>query len=364
MVEAVRLLQKKLLRKKLDALLVSQPENRRYLSGYSVEDTSLDESSGLLLIPARSTPHLLTDFRYREQAETEAVGFEVSLYPKGLPALLKKLLPSLGIERLGFESHAIQHAKAVSIEKLLDSLGGEAIATSSLVEKLRLVKGDNELAEIRKSVRLNEKVFQKVYSTIGPGQTEKEVAHRIEQTMVEMGAEKPAFETIVGSGPNGALPHAVPSERKLREGEPIVIDMGLRLHGYCSDMTRTVVLGKPSDMILERIRLVRKAQLAAIQTIRAGITCREADQAARKIISKAGFGANFGHGLGHGVGLAVHEAPSLNSRSRKTLREGMVVTVEPGIYFPGWGGIRLENMVIVKKNGCEILNRDDTCLNL
>ncbi len=364
MLEAVRLLQKKLRRKQLDALLVSQPENRRYLSGYSGEDTSLDESSGLLLIPARSTPLLLTDFRYREQAETEAVGFEVYLYPKGLLPLLKKMVLSLGIDRLGFESHAIQHARAVSIEKLLHSLGGKAIATSALVEKLRLVKGDNELEKIRKAVRLNEKVFQKIYSTIGAGQTEKEVAHRIEQTMVEMGAEKPAFETIVGSGPNGALPHAVPTVRKLREGEPIVIDMGLRLNGYCSDMTRTVVLGKPSDLILERIRLVRKAQLAAIQTIRPGITCREADQAARKIISAAGCGANFGHALGHGVGLAVHEPPSLSSRSRKKLREGMVLTVEPGIYFPGWGGIRLENMVTVKKNGCEILNRDETCLDI
>lgn len=364
MSEVVYLLQKKMVRRKLDGLLVSLPENRRYLSGFSAEDTSIAESAGGLLIPTHSPPLLLTDFRYRQQAQNEAVGFGVEIYTAGLQVLLKKLLISLGIKRLAFESHAIQHALALSIGKLLNSCGGEAVATTGLVERIRVVKSPEELDRIRRSVLLGEKVFEAVFATISPGQTEIEVAQAIERTMVSMGAEKPAFETIVGSGPNGALPHAVPTDRKIREGEPVVIDMGLRLAGYCSDMTRTVVLGRPSALFVERLRLVRKAQQAAIGVIRAGITCRQADLAARRIISAAGCGPCFGHALGHGVGVAVHEQPSLSRRSRMKLREGMVVTVEPGIYFPDWGGIRLENMVIVKNDGCEVINRNNTGLDI
>jgi Xaa-Pro aminopeptidase len=182
--------------------------------------------------------------------------------------------------------------------------------------------------------------------------------------MMRRGAEAAAFPTIVAAGPNGALPHAVPSERKIKEGETIIIDMGLKLDGYCSDMTRTVVLGRPDEKTVKIIRLVRAAQRAACKTIKAGILARDADRAARRIIAGAGYGGNFGHGLGHGVGLAVHEPPSLNRRRRNKLLPGMVVTVEPGIYLPGWGGVRLENMVVVEEKGCTILNRDKTFLDL
>jgi len=356
-------------KKGLDGLLVCQPENRRYLSGYTATDSSIAESAGVLLIPARGTPFLLTDFRYRLQAEAEAAGFEVVLYRRGLLALLQKLLPALAIKRLGFESHYLLHTTALALEDLLKKLACAAVPLTDAVEKLRLRKNAAEIEKIRASVKLNEAVFQEIYADLEPGQTERQVALRIETAMRLKGAEGPSFATIIAAGPHGALPHAVPTDRPLQRGEPIVIDMGLRLDGYCSDMTRTVVLLKrpgalPDERTTTLLRLVRQAQLAAQGLIRAGIAAREVDRAARQIITAAGYGKYFGHGLGHGVGLAVHEGPALNRRNRGKLAAGMVVTVEPGIYLPGWGGIRLENMVVVTDEGCEILNQDQTFLDI
>lgn len=351
-------------RRKIDGLLVTQPENRRYLSGFTATDLSISETSGVLLIPAVGTPYLLTDSRYKLQAEAEADGFEVELYPRGLFTLLRKLLPSLNIKRLAFESHYLLHSTSVSLNKLAAKKGIELVPLSGLVEKLRTQKDDEELVKIKRSVLLNEAVFQEVYKELRAGQTEREVALKIENTMRIKGAEGPSFETIVAGGPNGALPHAVPTDRPLREGEPIVIDMGLKRDGYCSDMTRTVVLGTPDSRTIKLFRLVRMAQLAGIKSLRAGMTGQAVDKIARDVINRAGLGDRFGHGLGHGVGLAVHEAPAVNWRNRKQLRPGMVVTIEPGVYIPGWGGIRLENMAVVREDGCEILNQDTTFLDL
>ena len=351
-------------RKSADALLVTQPENRRYLSGYTATDLSIAESSGVLLIPGRGTPLLLTDSRYSLQAEKEATGFEVVLVRSSLLGALKKMLPQLGIRRLLFESHYQLHATAVKLIDMGQKQNIGMIPASGMVEKLRTVKSADEIEKIRQAVGLNELVFQEIYQNLIPGQTEREVAIAIESAMMRKGAEEPAFPTIVAAGPNAAVPHAIPTERAIKEGETVIIDMGLKLNGYCSDMTRTVVLGKPDKRIKEIIRLVRKAQRAALKTIKAGIPAREADRAARKIITDAGFGKCFGHGLGHGVGLAVHEPPSLNRMRRNKLQAGMVVTVEPGIYLSGWGGVRLENMVVVEEEGCTVLNRDTTFLDL
>ena len=356
---------KNLLRRlKLDALLVTQPDNRRYLSGYTAGDMNIGESSGVLLIPRRGAPLLLTDFRYQLQAQREAAGFEVRLYQRGLFPLLKEILDELGIKSLGFESHYFLHQAAVKLQKLAVETRVELVPVTDLVERLRICKNPDELAKIRAAVRLNEAVFQEVYQGLTPGMSERQVALRIETLMREKGAERPSFETIVASGPNGALPHAVPGERPLREGEPIVIDMGLVLAGYCSDMTRTVVLGPMDDLTRERFRLVRKAQLAGMAAVKAGVTGREVDRSARQVIAAAGYGPAFGHSLGHGVGLAVHEPPSLSVRYHRKLQAGMVVTVEPGIYLPEWGGIRLENMVAVTESGCEVLNKDVTFLDV
>jgi Xaa-Pro aminopeptidase len=357
-------IQTALQRRNLDGLLVTQPENRRFLSGYAASDTSIAESAGVLLIPQRGIPILLTDSRYQLQAEQEAAGFEVRLYRRNMIASLQHILPSLGMRRFGFESHYLLHKTAVALTDMARKLSIQPVPVDGLIERLRIIKTAPELATIRQAVALNEAVFQEVYADLRPGQTERQVAMQIEIIMRAKGAEGPSFATIVAGGPNSALPHAVPTDRPLQQGEPIIIDMGTRLDGYCSDMTRTVVLGRPVDRVVELVRLVRRAQLAAMQSIRAGITAQAADRSAREIITRHGYGKQFGHGLGHGVGLAVHEAPSLNRRSRKQLAANMVVTVEPGIYLPGWGGVRLENMVRVRSDGCENLNRDTTFLDL
>lgn len=362
--DRVKRLQKKLRKKGVDALLVSQPDNRRYLSGYTGGDHGIQESSGLLLIPSAGEPHLLTDARFLLQAEEEAKGFAVTLYPKGLIKLLKKLLPSLGIESLGFESHYTLHSTASRLEKMAVKTGIRLQPVSDIIERMRIIKSAEELELLRESTRLNEQVFQMVYNSIEPGMTEREVALSIELTMRELGAESPSFETIVAFGTNAAKPHAIPTDRALEAGELVLIDMGLVYKGYCSDMTRTFVAGKADPTYVARHRLVRQAQLAAIAAIRSGARCSDVDRAAREVIKEGGLGPAFQHSLGHGVGIAVHEEPRLSPLSRKKLKTGMVVTVEPGIYLPEWGGIRLENMVVVRKNGVELLNSDTTFLDL
>lgn len=357
-------LQHLLRRRRLDALLVSQPENRRYLSGFTATDHSINESSGFLLIPQNGRPLLLTDSRYQLQAEREVVEFDILIYQRGLQTLLKTVLPKLGVKTMAFEATYLLYAKYLGLAKLAKTLTIDLSTFDGQIERLRLIKDAEELTAIKRSVALNEKVFQQIYPTIRPGQTEIDIALALENAMRLLGAERPSFDTIVASGPNGALPHAVPSHRSLCPGEPIVIDMGLILAGYCSDMTRTIVLGTPDARTVDLFRLVRQAQKAGLAALRPGVSGRLVDAAAREVINGAGHGAHFGHALGHGVGLAVHEAPSLSFRNRAQLRPGMVVTVEPGIYLKGWGGIRLENMALVTERGHEVLNRDTTFLDL
>lgn len=360
----VKALQKKLRRKKIDAILVSQPNNRRYLSGFTAVDHDITESSGVLLIPARGKGLLLTDFRYQLQAEQDVEGFKVKIYSRGLLALLKKLLPKLEIKTLAFETDYLLHSSHLSFTKAFKKLGVSLVPLAGIIEKMREIKDGEEIAAIRQSVRLNEQVFQQVFANISCSMSEIEVALAIEQTMRKLGAESTSFDSIVASGDNSALPHAVPSRQLLAKDRPLTIDMGLVLDGYCSDMTRTFVTGKASKKYKKIHRIVREAQLAGLAAIRPGITGKEADKAAREVIENAGYGQYFGHSLGHGVGLQVHEAPRLSRVGTKKLRPGMVVTVEPGIYVPGWGGIRLENMVLVTEDGCEDLNRDSTWLDI
>lgn len=365
MIDAISHLQRTLHRRKIDAFLVSQPENRRYLSGFTALDHSVSESSGFLLIPQKGRPLLLTDFRYQLQAEQEAAGVcDIRIYQRGLLPLLKTILGKLSIANLAFESGYFLHAKYLLLEKLAKSLQMQLTPLNGQIEHLRLIKNGDELVAVRRSVALNETVFREIYQTIKPGQTEIEVALALENAMRLLGAERPSFDTIVAGGFNAALPHAVPSHRPLALGEPIIIDMGLILAGYCSDMTRTIVLGTPDSHTVSMFRLVRQAQRAGLTALRPGVSGREVDAAARDVIKKAGYGACFGHSLGHGVGLAVHEAPSLSTRNKKLLRPGMIVTVEPGVYVKGWGGVRLENMAVLTDQGHEVLNRDTTFLDL
>lgn len=357
-------LQASLRRKKIDALLVSQPHNRRYLSGYTAPDHGIQETSGFLLIPGDGQPYLLTDSRFTLQAEEEAPLFQVVIYKKGLLPLLERLQKTIGFQTLAFESDYFLYSSFRRLTDLCTKKGWTLRPERDLIEQMRMIKDEHELRLLRQSTACNEKVFQSVYSTIEPGMTEREVALALDVTMREMGAEGPSFDTIVAFGTNAAKPHAVPTDRKLQVNDLVLIDMGLVYKGYCSDMTRTFVIGTPDQIYLDRHRLVRRAMLAGMQAVRAGVTGAEVDRAARRVLIDAGYGPAFGHGLGHGIGIAVHEEPRLSPRWRRKLKAGMVVTVEPGLYLPEWGGIRLENVVIVTRDGGEILNRDTTGLDV
>lgn len=360
----IRKLQKRLKRSKLDALLVTQPENRRYLCGYTDGDHGITETSGVLLVPAGSEPVFLTDSRFILQAKTEVSVAKTEQYPRGLLAKLQKLLPSLAIRKLGFESHYTLHSMAAKLKETGTKANFTIHPVSDMIEKMRIVKDEGEIDAIRDSVRLNEKVFRKSYKRITEGMSELELAMLIENTMRKFGASKPSFDTIVASGTNSALPHAMPSTKQLKAGDMLTIDMGLVFNGYCSDMTRSFCFGDSSKKYRKVHRIVREAQLAAMGAVKAGVRGCEVDKAARKVIQKSGYGDYFGHALGHGVGLAVHEGPGVSPRATGKLKEGMIITIEPGIYIPDWGGIRLENMGVVRADGFEDFNTDTTQLDL
>ncbi|MEW6262971.1 MAG: Xaa-Pro peptidase family protein [Thermodesulfobacteriota bacterium] len=337
----------------LSALLIVRPANRLYLSGYSARDSQLDESAGcLLLTPKRQ--YLLTDSRYRLQAEKEAAGYEVLIYQAGPAKLAAELAGPADLKRIGVEDDylTVRQQRLLAEEKL------ETVPLPGLLDDLRTIKDQTEIRAIVRALRLTERALARIMRRLEPGQTEIETARRLNEAMIELGADEPAFETIVASGPNSAMPHAQPTRRKFRPDEPIIFDCGARWRGYGADITRTVVLGRPKPWLKRIYHLVRRAQLQAIEAIRPGIMSHEVDGVSRRIIEDGGFGPNFGHGLGHGVGLATHEPPALSPRKSTLLKPGMVVTVEPGIYLPGRGGVRLEEMVVVTEKGRRLLNQD------
>lgn len=336
---------KTLAEQSLDALLISQPENRRYLSGFT-------GSSGWLLIAAGGAL-LITDFRYYQQVGREAPDWELARIETELTKLLPGLLAELGVRRLGFES---QHVTVDQLHTWSEPAPGvEWVALKDTVETLRMVKDEGEIQALRRSAVLTDQAFAHLLMVIRPGMTERQAAWEIEAAMRTHGAEKVAFDLIVASGPNGALPHARPGDRKIEAGEPIVVDIGCIVDGYCSDMTRTICLGRPHPKYLEVYEIVLQAQTAAEAGIHSGISGIDADALARNLITEAGYGEHFGHGLGHGVGLAVHENPRASRLSKDTLAPGMSLTVEPGIYLPGEFGVRIEDLVIVRETGTEIL---------
>jgi Xaa-Pro aminopeptidase len=332
----------------LELLLVSQAENRRYLSGFS-------GSAGLLLI-TEELALLITDFRYYVQAREQAPEFQLVEAPKSLRETLATQLEALSVERVGFEAHA------VTVENLRQwreaaPQGIDWQTTSGLVEQLRQVKDANEVASLKEAVRIADEAFVHLEDWIHPGVTEREVAWELEVYMRTHGASKLSFDTIVASGANGAKAHALTSQRPIEIGDPIVIDMGCVYNGYCSDVTRSFCLYEASEEYLEVWDTVLEAQLTAEQQITAGMSGVEADAIARDIIYGAGYEGKFGHGLGHGVGLAIHEPPRASFTSKDTLQPSTILTVEPGIYVPDWGGVRIEDMVVVTKEGCEVLTQ-------
>lgn len=329
----------------IDALLVTRPENRVYISGF--------KGSSAFIVVGMTGAYLLTDFRYVEQAKEQAPEFDVIQHTTPWSITLSEVLSSAGIKRLGFEKDYLTYGV---YEELSGKLSTELVPVSGLVEKLRMTKAEDELQSMQKATQIAEAAFAEILPEIRVGKSELEIAFLLEMTMRKLGSERNAFPIISASGPRSCLPHGAPTERALQAGDFITLDFGAVVNGYCSDMTRTVILGEPGAKQREIYEIVLKAQLAAQEAVKPGVRGMDVDKAARDIISAAGYGEYFGHGLGHGVGLQVHEGPGAGSRSENVLEPGMVVTVEPGIYLPEWGGVRIEDMVVVTEDGYRNFN--------
>ena len=347
----------------LDGLLVSAPvedtfknvgANRRYLSGFT-------GSVGTLLITAEAAL-IAVDFRYYEQAEREAPDFVLFPASGALNTWFASLVGTAGLmgKKLGFQPGDLTVATYQGMTKAVKAMPAadrpKLLAAPPLVEQMRALKDAEELAAIQRAVDLADEAFEAVARRIEPGWTETQVAWEIEKYVREHGGDGVSFETIVASGPWAAMPHAYPrAEKRIEAGEPIIIDMGARVDGYCSDLSRTLVLGKADGQFDKIYDIVLAAQEAAEALIRAGMSGEEAHLTAHNVIAEADFGENFGHGLGHGVGLQVHEAPRLARTAKDVLAEGMVFTVEPGIYVSGWGGVRIEDMAVMENGRPRVL---------
>ncbi|SMC59158.1 M24 family metallopeptidase [Sporomusa malonica] len=327
----------------LDGIVITKPENRQYFSGFA-------GSSGMLVI-SRQSRKLLTDFRYIEQAKQQAPLYQVVRHGNAIYESLAGAVKELGLVRIGFESDFVTWEV---YQKLADSLNGADLIPVKL-DTLRMVKDPQELVVLTKAVEIADSAFNQVIKILKPGLTELELALELEYQMRKLGAEKTAFDTIVASGVRGALPHGKASNKVIEVGDFVTMDFGAVYQGYHSDMTRTVVIGKANDKQRTIYNIVLSAQLAGVNAVKAGKRGKEVDQIARQVITDAGYGEYFGHGLGHGVGLFIHEDPRLSPAGDIELAEGMVVSVEPGIYLPGWGGVRIEDLVVVSAAGCTIL---------
>lgn len=342
----------------LDAILISQQENRRYLSGFS--------GSAALLFISQGDAILATDFRYLEQAETQAPDFQVTEIEGEFEDWFLRFASGLKVRRLGFESQGLYFADYQELADAIDKMPGdsrpELIPTQGVVESLRAIKDQEELSLLERAAALADAALEQVAATLQPGMTEIEVAWKLERFLRENGSDPVPFEFIVASGPNSARPHAQPTGRRIQPGEPLIIDIGARVGGYCSDISRTICLGQPGQTLSQIYEIVLEAQRAALEAIEVGISGDQADGVARKVIDDAGYGRAFGHGLGHGVGLASHEEPRLGPRSQAMLKEGMVFTIEPGIYIKGWGGVRIEDMVVLEGGKGRVLTRANKIL--
>jgi Xaa-Pro aminopeptidase len=357
-VNRLRRLRQTLTQHELDVLIVSQPENRRYLSGFT-------GSAGWLLISAIDA-FLAVDFRYVEQAKKEAADFDVVHVKGDLANWLPKLASDLGFTRVGFE---VDHIPLAIYQQLCKAVGDgqyqpQLIPTNGFVESIRAVKEPEEIKFIAEAVSLADAAFSHAKSIIRPGVNEKEIAWELERLLRETGSESMPFDIIVASGYNAALPHAKPSEKAILESEPVVIDLGARVGGYCSDLSRTFFLGGEDKTFSKIYDIVLSAQLTALAAIKTDMNGDQADRLARTVVEQAGYGDAFGHGLGHGVGLEAHESPRLGPNSSDLLIDGMVFTIEPGIYIPGWGGVRIEDTVVMENGRVKVLTRADKIANI
>jgi len=344
-------LRQKLAEKEIESIFISQPENRFYLSGF-------DGSSGYLLITPQKTI-LATDFRYIEQAKRQASDYEIFQISADIADWFPGLIAGLNLRKLGFEAGDITFAIYQQLTDTLNRVESKLrlVPTDGLVECLRAIKEPEEIQLITKAVDIADNAFEYIEGMIHIGMSEKEVAWEVEKFLREKGSQPVPFGIIVASGSNSALPHAKPSPRTIHPGEPVLIDIGARVEGYSSNLSRTICPGTPDDTFKKVYDTVLEAQLTAISAIKNGMTGGEIDNLARTVIKQAGYGDAFGHGLGHGIGLAPHETPRLGSNSSEHLADGMVFTIEPGIYLTGWGGVRIEDIVVMESGKSRVISK-------
>jgi Xaa-Pro aminopeptidase len=331
--------------RKLDAFIVTGLPNIRYLTGFT------GDNAILLVSPGKSI--LFTDPRFQIQAAQES-SCAVKIAKGPLTPEVVAAMKRLGVRRAGFEPArtTVEVLKGLS-DRL--PMNASLLPVDGWVEQLRMLKSPEEIARIRQSVATNSKAFEQTASRVRPGMKESELAAELEYRMRRLGAERPSFETIVAGGPRSALPHAQPTAAKLDNGQLIVVDMGATQDGYCSDMTRMLFLGVPGAKVKRTYRAVLEAQLAAIDQVRAGVPASRVDAAARRVLKHYGLDRAFVHSTGHGLGLEIHERPRIGRKDKTTLQSGMAITVEPGVYLEGFGGIRIEDTIVVTESGCEIL---------
>ncbi len=342
MKERIQKLRAAMREKNLDGVLITSGVNIRYISGF----TSVD---GLVLV-TQNDLRLFTDFRYIIQAGEELYeGFELTeITADKLYTALGDALKSGGVETLGFEIQSMTCAVYDEVKPLCR----EMVPFSEELNRLRLIKTPDEVALLQKAQSIADAAYAELLTRVKPGMSEREVRAELLYICGRLGSDGPSFEPIIGSGPNGAMCHAVPSARRLQSGDLVVVDFGCLAGGYCSDMTRTFGVGRLDDELIRIYDIVRRAQALALDALRAGIGGKALDAVARDYITAAGYGEAFGHGLGHGFGLQIHEAPSTSLRSTDTLEAGMTITIEPGVYLEGKGGVRIEDCCVVTEEGC------------
>ena len=331
--------------KSLGGLIITKMENVRYLSGFT--------GSSAVAVATPDDSVLITDGRYREQARKEAAEWETVIYEDDLTKSISSFLE--GVESIGFEATA----SFEFVERLRRVFPGRSTlqSTKGIVEEMRAGKDEQEIELMRRALECARKAFVEVLPLVQPGRTEREIAAQLDCKMMLSGADGPAFDTVVASGPNSSLPHAGITDRVLAEGDLVVIDFGAKKSGYCADTSRTLVLGEQNNHQKHLLDAVKEASAAALAVLKPGIRASDVDHVAREIVADEGFADNFSHGLGHGVGLEVHEKPTLSALSKDVLEPGMVFTIEPGIYIAGWGGVRFEEMVLMTPGGVEVLTR-------
>ncbi|MCP8967065.1 Xaa-Pro dipeptidase [Ectobacillus ponti] len=328
----------------IDGLLITNGYNRTYMTGFT-------GTAGVALISA-DRALFITDFRYMEQAEKQAAGYEIVQHTGLISEEVAKQAKELGIGKLGFEQDSLTYSEYQVYKGQAEA---ELVPVSGLVEKLRLIKTHDEIKILKEAAQIADAAFSHILTYISPGRTELGVSNELEFFMRKQGAASSSFNIIVASGYRSALPHGVASDKVIEKGDFVTLDFGAYYKGYCSDLTRTVAVGEPSPELKKIYEIVLEAQLRGVNGIRAGITGKQADALTRDYITEQGYGQYFGHSTGHGIGLQIHEGPSLSVRSDMPLEPGMVVTVEPGIYVPQLGGVRIEDDVLVTGEGNEIL---------